>query len=99
MFAVTVTFEIKAGHEAEFLARMTRQAAESLAREPDCLQFDVCRPPEHAGTVFLYEIYRDEAAFQAHLESAHFKDFDAGVGPWVEAKQVQTWQRLAPAPA
>ena len=96
MFVVTVTFEIKPGHEAEFLARVTRQAEDSLAREPACLQFDVCRSETRADSVFLYEIYRDEAAFQAHIESDHFKDFDAAVGSWIADKRIQTWLRVAP---
>ena len=99
MFAVTVTFEVKPGHEAEFLARVKRQAAESLAREPGCHQFDVCRPAARADTVFLYEIYSDEAAFQAHMETAHFKDFNATVATWVLDKRVQTWLRVPPEPS
>ena len=98
MFAVTVTFTVKPGHEAAFLERVKRQAAESLSRETDCLQFDVCHPAEGAATVFLYEIYRDEAAFKAHLETSHFKDFDAEAGPWLAAKEVRTWLRAGPAP-
>ena len=96
MFVVAVTFEIKPGHEAEFLARVTRQAEDSLAREPDCLQFDVCRSEARADSVFLYEIYRDEAAFQAHLESDHFKDFNRTVEAWVADKRLETWLRVAP---
>ena len=99
MFVVTVTFEVKPGHEAAFLARVRRQAEDSLSREPDCLQFDVCRPTGGDDTVFLYEIYSDEAAFQAHMETAHFKDFNAAVEPWVAGKQVQTWLRVAPVPS
>ena len=99
MFVVTVTFEIKPGHEAGFLARVTRQAEDSLAREPDCLQFDVCRPAANQGTVFLYEVYSDEAAFQAHIETDHFKDFNQTVESWVAEKHLQTWQRVAPAPS
>ena len=45
--------------------------------------------------VFLYEIYDDRAAFDAHLASPHFRAFDAEVGPWVQDKQVETGE-LAP---
>ena len=92
MHVITVDFKINQGDEARFLARMHRQARESLEREEGCLRFDVCLDPGDPGHVFLYEIYRDEAAFQVHLDSPHFKDFDREVAPWVADKQVAAWR-------
>lgn len=97
MFVVVATFSIKPGHEQAFFDRVRQQAADSLAREPDCHQFDVCHPAGDRSTVLLYEIYSDEAAFKTHLASSHFADFDARVGPWVAGKKVETWVRAEPA--
>lgn len=94
MFVVTVQFKIHPGREAAFLSRVSEQARDSLAREDDCLQFDVATPADRQDEVFLYEIYRDAAAFQAHLASAHFKAFDAAVADWVAQKSVATWVRV-----
>ena len=96
MYVVTVTFELNADSKDLFLERVRRQARESLEREPHCHQFDVCSNPQRPGEVFLYEIYSDEAAFQSHLESDHFKDFDAAVAGWVAEKTVATWIRDEP---
>ena len=93
MHVVTVEFEIVAGREEDFLARVKQQAGDSLEREVDCLHFDVCVAPDAPGRIFLYEIYRDPAAFQVHLESAHFADFDATVADWVATKTVRAWRR------
>ena len=41
-----------------------------------------------ASRIHLYEIYADEAAFKAHLETPHFKVFDRLAGPWLESKSV-----------
>jgi quinol monooxygenase YgiN len=41
------------------------------------------------ASVFLYEIYDDRAAFDAHLAAAHFKRFDAAVGSMVASKAVR----------
>ena len=38
--------------------------------------------------VFLYEIYDDEAAFQAHLHSAHFKAFAAATKEMITARRI-----------
>jgi quinol monooxygenase YgiN len=92
MFVVTVTFEAAPQHAEAFLARVRRQAADSLTRETGCLRFDVCTDPEQPGRVFLYELYASRAAFGAHLASAHFRAFDREVAPWIEAKKVESWE-------
>lgn len=89
MYLVTVIFTVSPQHAAAFLPRVQQQAADSLT-EPGCRRFDVWLDPGNAARVFLYEIYDDRAAFDAHLASAHFKAFDAEVGPWVTDKQVAT---------
>jgi len=40
-----------------------------------CRQFDVCVSASHSNGVFLYEVYDSKAAFDAHLASAHFRQF------------------------
>lgn len=91
MFVVTVVFEADPAATEVFLTRVKQQARDSLEREPGCTRFDVCTDPERRGRILLYEIYESRAAFQTHLESAHFKAFDKDVGPIVRAKNVQTW--------
>ena len=88
MFVVTVVFEIAPGRMPEFLPLMRAQAKTSLDREPGCRHFDVCVSSE-SGSVFLYEIYADEAAFQKHLESPHYREFDAATASLVADKRVQ----------
>ncbi|MGI9463684.1 MAG: putative quinol monooxygenase, partial [Aestuariivirgaceae bacterium] len=56
-----------------------------------CRRFDVCTDPDRPERVFLYEIYDDRAAFDAHLASDHFKAFDAEVVPITLDKVVGTW--------
>ncbi len=97
MFVVTVTFEIEAARSAAFNAAVKTQAKNSLELEPDCLRFDVCLDPDKDGRVFLYELYRDAAAFDLHLASEHFKTFNALVEPWTRSKAVQTWHLQEPA--
>ena len=92
MFVVTVTFEAVPAQAAAFLSRVRRQAADSLTGEAGCHRFDVCVDPKQPGRVFLYEIYADTAAFEAHLATAHFKTFDAEAGPMLHAKAVETWE-------
>ena len=94
MFVVTVTFVIKQEKLDEFIPVMTRQAHNSLTLEQGCLQFDVCQDQENPERVFLYEIYSDRDAFEAHLQTEHFLEFDKTVSPWTVSKIAEQWERL-----
>ena len=86
MYAVTVTFQIKPGQMAAFMPLMQANARTSLAAEPECHQFDIATDPARPDEVFLYELYTDAAAFDAHLASAHFQSFNAEVGAMIASR-------------
>ncbi|MEM9060088.1 MAG: putative quinol monooxygenase [Pseudomonadota bacterium] len=89
MYLVTVIFTAVDERAAAFSERVRQQAADSLT-EPGCQRFDVWVDPADPARTFLYEIYDDRAAFDAHLASEHFKAFDVEVAPWIIGKQVET---------
>lgn len=95
MFIVVVFFEAKAAHAGEFKAAITENAEASVRNEPGCRQFDVSQPADDPASFFLYEVYDDEAAFQDHMASDHFKHFDAIATPWTASKKVLTYHRIA----
>lgn len=96
MQALIVEFRIKPEHVTAFDAAITENARASRETEPGCRQFDVCRDPQDPQLFFLYELYDDDAAIAAHLQSAHFKAMDSSAAPWVESKSVRKYQRTAP---
>lgn len=96
LYVVVVEFRVHPERAQDFERLMLENAETSRDGEPSCRQFDVCKWPDDPGRFFLYELYEDRAAFQAHLDSAHFQAFDAEVKPWVIAKTVETLMRLAP---
>ena len=89
MYVIVVDFRIKPERLAEFMPLMLENARASRETERGCRQFDVCVDPADKASVFLYEIYDDRAAFDAHLAAAHFKRFDTAVGPMVASKAVR----------
>ena len=93
MLVITVRFRINDGFEERFLARAAQQASDSLGREAACRQFDVCASPADPRLILLYEIYDDDAAFAAHLASAHFLAFDQETRGWIADKVVERWTR------
>lgn len=96
MHVICVTFDIKPEALEAFLPLMKAQAANSLRYEPECHLFEVCQAKDDPARVFLYEVYTDSAAFEAHLASPHFKTFDAAVAPMIVSKDVEVFHRLAP---
>jgi autoinducer 2-degrading protein len=38
----------------------------AVVDEPGCLRFDVIQDANDANRIWFYEVYKDEAAFQAH---------------------------------
>lgn len=94
MYAVTVTFEIQPVRLPTFMDLMLDNARTSLRQEAGCRQFDVCSDPARPGTVFLYELYADRAAFDLHLNSPHFLDFDKAVSDMIVSKQVNTFSEV-----
>lgn len=89
MQVLVVEFRIEAEHIAAFADAIAANARASLATEPGCKRFDVCRDPADASLFLLYELYDDAAALQAHLRSPHFVAMDAATRAWVTAKTVR----------
>ena len=93
MYAVIVEFIIHPEHAEAFKQRVLRQARDSLGFEAECHLFDVCFDPARENFVLLYEVYTDKAAFDAHLASPHFLDFDATVQAWISDKKLSLLER------
>ena len=68
---------------------MDRNAIDSCKLEPGCRRFDVAVPEGAKDRVFLYEIYDDRAAFDAHLKTAHFDVFNRESADLVISKDVR----------
>jgi (4S)-4-hydroxy-5-phosphonooxypentane-2,3-dione isomerase len=96
MLALVVEFHIKPAHAAAFEQVIIENARASRQTEPGCRQFDVCRDPVDASVFFLYELYDDEAAIQAHLQAPHYLQMNRVSADWVDSKAVRRYLRAAP---
>ena len=94
MHVISVEFTIHAQHLSEFMPLLLENAHVSRETEPGCRRFDVCRDPSRLERIFLYEIYADRPAFEAHLASAHFKAFDVLTKSMLASKAVQAYELL-----
>jgi autoinducer 2-degrading protein len=95
MHVVTVAFTIDLACWDDFIPLMLENAARSRNDEPGCRQFDVCTDPQRPGQVFLYELYDDAAAFDAHLAATHYLSFAAATKAMVKERVIRRWELLA----
>ncbi|MCF8151823.1 MAG: antibiotic biosynthesis monooxygenase [Burkholderiaceae bacterium] len=92
MYVIAVNFTIHQESLSSFMPLMLENARLSRETEPGCRRFDVCFDPEQPEQIFLYEIYDDRTAFEAHLATAHFKSIDNSVKAMVAAKVIHVYE-------
>src|SRR5438270_12645783 len=67
--AIQFTFAASDADKAEALLRQIRDAS---IKEPGVVRFDVARSSDDPAVFVLWEVYRDQAAVEAHNASEHF---------------------------
>ena len=80
-FANVVTIEVDPGRRDQVVTLLAAHKARSL-KEPGTLQFEVLLPRDDDTKVRVYEMYRDTAAFEVHLNGpplAQWKEETAGM--------------------
>ena len=93
-YALAVRIRIQPEHIDDFMARLAVNAA-AARLEPGCLGFDVLVDPADRSRVMLYEVYKDEAAFQSHQATQPFKDYMAGAVPLLAERERQFLTRVS----
>ncbi len=82
MHIVISPTQTKPEHREEYIEALVNDARGSVNNEPGCLRFDVIQDSEDQNRIWVYEIYKDEAAFQAHLQAPHLLTFREIAKDW-----------------
>src|SRR5437763_46062 len=77
MLAMIISVRIKPDQRQVFLEAIEDDAICSERDEPGCLRFNVLQDQADENRFHLYEVYRDQQAFDAHREAPHYKRFSA----------------------
>ncbi|MEV4668787.1 putative quinol monooxygenase [Microbacterium sp. LWO12-1.2] len=72
------TFTARPG-EGDRVAALLRDFAEGVRAEEGNVVFDATRLTDDSDRFFVYEVYRDDEAFQAHLASPAGVPFNAAL--------------------
>ena len=81
--ALWVEFTAKPGQGKALEALIRDHAARTLSEEDGCERFDVLTPAEGGNVLYLYEVYRDDEAFDLHRNSRLLKETRAAYAPLV----------------
>jgi quinol monooxygenase YgiN len=74
MVVLAVTWMAKVGHETE-VAGIFSKLTEESRKEPGCVTYQVHRHRTEPRRFFIYELYKDDAALEAHRATTHFLQF------------------------
>lgn len=94
MICLTVHLTVKAGREQE-TADMFRSYVKQVQTEPGSLRFDVLQSRKEPRHFMLYEMYRDDAALDAHRRTPHFLDYTPKVEDLVEKRESELFNHVA----
>lgn len=84
MFSRIISLKLRPGSREEFLAAVSRSATASVREEPGCLRFDVCADRVDPHRFFLYQVYVDDEAAEAHRFTEHFLAWRCAADRYVE---------------
>jgi (4S)-4-hydroxy-5-phosphonooxypentane-2,3-dione isomerase len=77
-----------------YLAAITENGM-AAAKEPGCRRFDILTLAGDPNHFFLYEVYENEAAFQSHRASDHFKKYAATTAKMVAKRESRPMSVIA----
>ncbi|WGS14266.1 antibiotic biosynthesis monooxygenase [Bradyrhizobium sp. ISRA443] len=80
--------------EADKVAAILDQFLPEAQREDGVKLFLISRAKDDPAQFLFYELFRDEAAFKAHQDSAHFKTYIAGQALPLLSKRERTQYEL-----
>ena len=80
--------EIEATQLEAFKAAVKKEMETSVRVEPGVLAIYAVAEKEHPSKLRFFEMYADEAAFKAHIESPHFQKFRKETRDMVKSRKL-----------
>ena len=90
----TVDLDIVPDQMGQFIELARENGAASI-KEPGCREFNISVMDGKPNHVFVYEVYDNEAALRAHLNSDHFKKFIAATANMITGRNVRAMSPIA----
>lgn len=72
MLVLMVSLKVKPGRAEDFIAAVNDDGRGTTANEEGNFQFSAIQDQSDSDRFFLFEVYKDEAALEAHRQMPHF---------------------------
>lgn len=95
LYINAVDLDIKPGEMPKFLEAIKENGAASVKDEPGCREFNIVVSRTDPNHVFLFEVYDNEAAVQAHRNTEHFKKWVAATSSMIVGRSVRPMSSVA----
>jgi quinol monooxygenase YgiN len=96
MYVVVARWLVQEGHVEDVIATIKEMIPHSLS-EPACEAYIVNQSVDDPRQLLLYEQYHDEAGFQAHTQTAAFKELVLGkIVPLLEDRGRDIYRTIEP---
>jgi autoinducer 2-degrading protein len=89
-----IDIDVVPGQIDTYLAALKENGAASV-KEPGCREFDITVSQKDPNHVFVFEVYEDAAAAQAHRDTEHFKKYAAATKDMVAKREVRPLASVA----
>ena len=88
--------EVNEGYLEEYLAAEHNVGTKSVESEEGVICIFPMQVKESPNTIRILEIYRNDEAYQAHLQTPHFLEYKQGTLHMVKSLQLVATEPLAP---
>ena len=88
--------EVNEGYLEQYLAAAHNVGTKSVETEPGVICIFPMQVKEQPNTIRIVEIYRDQEAYQSHLQTSHFLEYKQGTLHMVKSLKLVDTNPLAP---
>lgn len=83
--ALVVKFHMKAEFREQFIKEKWVDAIESEKKEPGCLMFNIMQDKADPNILYMFEVYKDANALEAHHKAPYFLKSQETTKEWLAA--------------
>src|SRR3984893_10624352 len=77
LYINAVDIDVVPGQIDNYLSALKENGAAAMKQEPGCREFNITVSQNDPNHVFLFEVYDNAAALDAHRQTDHFKKYAA----------------------
>lgn len=92
--AIIAAIDVAPGTRDQFLSSLQSHKARCLKDEPGTLQFEIFGNHDDQSKMLLYEVYRDDAAFEEHLNGPSIAQWRQETAELGAKAQVTRWMAM-----